>query len=216
MQLTRRYIRTRHGCRRRTGHRVFKYTGNDGLLGIYKKYNWETGYIWFYNACVDLTQLATDPDDSRRRPTVAQALCIMGVNNAKCLPVQHQVTLIRHISTQDANSIETKCTLDGGAIPGHKDHLDTSASNSICFTHIMLRARTRPTPSSSQRSSRERRCSHSEIHSPQWHTGHQGTFEPTARKTSLRAVLSYIIPNHKVICTFLQSVLTPAQFDEAC
>ena len=26
-------------------HQVFKYTGNNGLLGIYMKFNWNTGYI---------------------------------------------------------------------------------------------------------------------------------------------------------------------------
>ena len=46
------------------------------------------------------SQLATDSDDSCR------------------------VTLIRHISTPDANSVKTKGTLDGRAIPVQKDHLD--------------------------------------------------------------------------------------------
>ena len=104
-------------------HQVFKYTGNNGLLGIYMKYNWSTGYIWSYNASVNLEQLATDEDTSRRHATAAQALSLMGIASMKHLPPAHQVTLVKHISMQDANSLNTRGTIDGQAVPGHPDHI---------------------------------------------------------------------------------------------
>ena len=105
-------------------HQVFKYTGKNGLLGIYMKFNWKTGYIWSHNACVNLEQLATDEDTCRRHATVAQALSLMGVGSIKHLPPAHQVTLVRHISVQDANSLNTRGTIEGQAVPGHPGHMD--------------------------------------------------------------------------------------------
>ena len=80
---------------------------------IYMKFNWNTGYIWSHNACVNLEQLATDEDTCRRHATVAQALSLMGVGSIKHLPPAHQVTLVRHISMQDATSLNTRGTIEG-------------------------------------------------------------------------------------------------------
>ena len=72
---------------------------------------------------MNLEQLATDKDTSRRHATAAQALSLMGVASIKHLPPAHQVTLVRHISMQDAHSLNTRGTIDGQAVPGYPDHI---------------------------------------------------------------------------------------------
>ena len=103
-------------------------TGSNGLLGIYMQFNCHSVYIWSCNACVNMTQLATEPAVSRRHATTAQALSIMDVNNIKLIPEKHRTTLARHISTQEISVIDTQGTLAGAAIPGQRVHQGATES----------------------------------------------------------------------------------------
>ena len=74
-----------------------------------------------------MSQLATEPDDSRR-----------GVDNIKYLPAEKQITRARRISMQAANSIDIKGTLEGAASLGHPDHIERiREQQNVFFQHYV-------------------------------------------------------------------------------